>query len=102
MIEELIRIVVDTNIWISALINPNGAPARLIQAIRDGRVQLILSAPLLDEVDTVLNRGRIRRRISLDTGEVEEFLRTACERAVMVAVAGDLRFSRDVKDDIIV
>jgi predicted nucleic acid-binding protein len=31
MLELLIRVVIDTNVWISSFINPSGPPAQLIE-----------------------------------------------------------------------
>jgi putative PIN family toxin of toxin-antitoxin system len=102
MIDLLIRVVIDTNIWISALINGQGAPARLLQTVRDRRIQLILSGPLVSEVDQVVQRQRIRRRIALDDRAIQDFLGTARERAIIVNIGGDLRVCRDPKDDIVI
>jgi predicted nucleic acid-binding protein len=41
--------VVDTNVWVSAFLNPSGFPARLIQAGKSGRFSIVGSLPLLDE-----------------------------------------------------
>ncbi|HVX90986.1 MAG TPA: PIN domain-containing protein, partial [Candidatus Paceibacterota bacterium] len=37
------RVIVDTNILLSALINPHGLPAQLIDAWRGARFQLVTS-----------------------------------------------------------
>ena len=33
----MLRAVVDTNVWVSALLNPNGHPAAVLEAFRNGR-----------------------------------------------------------------
>ena len=101
MIELLIRVVIDTNIWISALITPHGPPARLIQAVFDGRVQLVFSAPLLAEVYAVIYRERIRRRIARDDRALEEFFDAMRDGAIVVPIAGTVRLCRDPKDDLV-
>ena len=102
MIELLVRIVIDTNIWVSALISPRGEPARLMRAVRDRRIQLVMSPPLLAEVRAVLRRPRIRRRIDLDDGDIDVFIREAIDQALHVTTRGDFRLSRDPKDDMVV
>jgi putative PIN family toxin of toxin-antitoxin system len=99
--EAIVPLVIDTNIWVSALINPRGAPARLMQAVHDGRVRLILSAGLLSEIQAVLCRDRIRRRIALDENEVDTYLRVVARRSVLVSISGSLQICRDPKDDLI-
>ncbi len=46
------RIVLDTNVFVSAVFF-GGAPGRILEAWRDGRVQLVLSADILDEYQRV-------------------------------------------------
>jgi predicted nucleic acid-binding protein len=40
------RIVLDTNVLVSALLKRDGIPARILRAVSDGNLQLLLSAPL--------------------------------------------------------
>lgn len=56
------RIVVDTNLWIRALL---GGPATLpvLQAWRAGEFPVLISQPLLDELEAVAQRPRLRPRI---------------------------------------
>jgi putative PIN family toxin of toxin-antitoxin system len=95
-------IVVDTNIWISALINPTGLPARLVRAVLEGHVHLVLSAPLLAEAIDVTHRQRIRRRILLGDDEMERFWSRIEHLASLVAIPGVIRLCRDPKDDMII
>lgn len=46
------RIVLDTNVFVSAVFF-GGIPGRILGAWRDGRVQLVLSAAILDEYQRV-------------------------------------------------
>lgn len=102
MIDLLVRIVIDTNIWISALINPHGEPARLLRVVRDRRVQLLLSSPLLAEVRGVLQRQRIRRRINLPDEGIDAFVDEASAVAIHVPIRGAFEVCRDPKDDMVV
>jgi len=54
------RIVVDTNVLLSALINPQGPPAKLIDAWRSQRCTLITSAEQLIELGGVARRPALR------------------------------------------
>jgi putative PIN family toxin of toxin-antitoxin system len=47
-----VRIVLDTNVFASAVFF-SGVPGRILEAWRDGRVQLVLSADILDEYQRV-------------------------------------------------
>jgi hypothetical protein len=102
MIDLLVRVVIDTNVWISALINPHGAPARLFQAIQEGRVQLVISPPLRGEVEEVVQRRRIRHRIRRDDREVAAFIDATCALALSMPTIEGMGYCRDPKDDLIV
>jgi len=51
-----VRVVFDTNIYISALILPGSSAYRAIQLIIDGQDRLVVSKPILDEILTTLAR----------------------------------------------
>ena len=53
------RIVLDTNILVSALLAPNGPPGRLLAAVKRGDVTLVTSDAQLRELRDVLGRGRL-------------------------------------------
>ena len=57
------RIVLDTNIIVSALITPAGPPAQLIRAWIDGRFTLLSHSLQLDELREVTRRVKLRRLI---------------------------------------
>jgi uncharacterized protein len=44
------RVVLDTNVLLSALISPHGSPHKIYSAWRDRRFELITSAEQLDEI----------------------------------------------------
>jgi hypothetical protein len=57
------RVVLDTNILLSALINRHGIPAQLIVAWREGRYDLLTSTEQLLELGGVARRPVLRARI---------------------------------------
>jgi putative PIN family toxin of toxin-antitoxin system len=58
-----VRLVLDTNTVVSGLIW-GGAPGRLIDAAAAGRVQIISSVPLLDELHDVLLRKKFAAQLA--------------------------------------
>ncbi len=96
------RAVIDTNVWVSALLNSRGAPARVRSAFVAGLFTLILSEPLLAELEDVLNRPRIRDKYGLRPDEIAEFLDLLRTHAEVVEVVGAVRLCRDPDDDIVV
>jgi ADP-ribose pyrophosphatase YjhB (NUDIX family) len=55
-------VLVVTNVWVSAFINPHGHPAKLKDAWLNQQFQVVVSVPLLDEIAEVLARPRIRNK----------------------------------------
>lgn len=52
------RIVLDTNVLVSAVLNPNGAPARVLGSVLNRSVTLLLDNRILFEYEDVLRRER--------------------------------------------
>ncbi|MBL7065193.1 MAG: putative toxin-antitoxin system toxin component, PIN family [Anaerolineae bacterium] len=94
-------VLLDTNIWGSAFINPHGFPARLKDAWMAGQFDVVLSIPLLEEIADVLTRPRIQTKYGLSTEEIEQFLRLLQERATHVTPTGEFDLCRDPDDDLI-
>jgi putative PIN family toxin of toxin-antitoxin system len=96
------RAVVDTNVWISAILNPAGPPARLLTAVREGRLDPVTSEPLLAELAGVLARPRLARRFGVTPAKIGALLALLRERAELVPVTGTLRLCRDPDDDLVI
>ena len=63
------RVVLDTNVAVSALLF-GGAPAELLGLGRTGAIELCTSAPLLDELGGVLTRAKFARRFASNRREL--------------------------------
>ncbi len=94
-------VLVDTNVWVSAFINPAGFPARLHRAWLDKRFQVVVSLPLLDELSDVLTRPRITHKYPIQSADVEEFLQLLIQRSQIIVPTGLVRECRDPDDDLI-
>ena len=64
------RLVVDTNVLVSALLTPSGIPARLLERIQADGHTLLFDARITDEYHRVLNRPEF----SFNPGAVAELL----------------------------
>ena len=93
------RVVIDPNVLISAVINPNGAPGRLIEAVRSGRIMFIACPMLLNEFAGVLARPKFRSWLT-----EEEAFRFSFDLAALAEHNPDPEFpypvaTRDPNDD---
>jgi putative PIN family toxin of toxin-antitoxin system len=58
-----VRVVLDANVLVSALISRIGAPARLVELWLEGEVELVVCKTLVDEVKRTLNQPKISSRV---------------------------------------
>jgi len=96
-----IKAVIDTNIWVSALLNPFGFPAALRKAFAEGAFQSIISEPILLELAEVLNRPRIKDKYGLTVKDIQELLILIEERSEHVLLSGNISICRDKDDNLI-
>ena len=94
--------VVDTNIWVSALLNPSGYPAKLRNAFEEGLFDVVISEPILEEIADVLSRPRIKDKYGISETDIKKLLVLIEERAEHVLVSGALSICRDKDDDLII
>ena len=52
------KVVLDTNVLVSALINPAGVPATILNLVLNGRVTLLYDNRIMAEYRAVLQRGK--------------------------------------------
>lgn len=79
------RVVLDTNVLVSALLTRDGPPARILQAVHDGTLVLVLSEPLLEELREVLLYPKIRKRLDAHSIDVTRFIELLRFFATLVA-----------------
>ena len=96
------RAVVDTNVWISAVLNPMGAPAAVRSALQRQQFTLVTSEPLLTEVALVLARPRFAHRYGVTPADVADLVALLRERAEVVPVTGVVQICRDPDDDVVI
>jgi putative PIN family toxin of toxin-antitoxin system len=94
-----VRIVLDTNVLVSALITKNTPPDLLYQAWDAGSFELVTSTAQLDELKRVLCYEKLRPYISLD--EAEALLETIDVAAFVTEELPDIDLSRGPDDNVI-
>ena len=92
-------VVLDTNVVISALISPRGAPAQIYRAWQKGRFTYVSSPPLLDELARALSYPRVRKYLAWTDEERGEFLEALAYAAKLVIPTIKLNVVSDDPDD---
>lgn len=94
-------VLVDTNVWVSALINPHGYAAKIKDAWIAGKFQVVVSPALLDELAEVLARPRISNKYKLNDHIINNYISLLETEAVHVNTTGTFQICRDPDNDII-
>ena len=95
-----VKVVIDTNLFVSGSILKRGNPYELLEAWRRKGFMLLISDALRTEIAEVLVRPEIKERDHLIDEEVEDTLRLLRTDALRTAPAETLPFSlRDPKDE---
>ena len=69
------RVVIDTNILVSSILSPQGSPARIMELISDGEMQLVYSPAILDEYKRVLAYDKLDIEHTTQTRAINEVTR---------------------------
>ena len=95
------RVVLDPNVLVSALISPAGPPREILTAWTQGRFELVASPALLGELRDVLARAKFRRWVSVATAA--EYVDGLAEDAVVIDdSAAQPGLSPDPDDDYLI
>lgn len=97
----MLRVVLDPNVLVSALISPAGVPARVVGAVLDGDIDHVASLRWLSEADGLAGRPRLRRWFAQQEAEalIERLWIIARIEPDLPAVAS---LTRDPGDDYLV
>lgn len=77
------KAVIDTNVLISGLVNPNGAPGRIVDQLRTGQLLPVVDDRILDEYVKVLRRPYFERYFTkTDREHLIEYLTNNSEYTV--------------------
>ncbi len=92
------KIVLDTNILITALLSKRGASFKLLSMIDDDRIELVVSTPLIKEYEDVLHRDKF----TIDKTSINDILDYLCSISSHHKIYYLWRpILKDIKDDMI-
>ena len=91
----MLRLVIDTNLWIRALLGGQVSLA-ILTALREGKFIAIISDALIEELQTVAQRPRLRQRIEpTDLRDLVEFLEWSGEHVELKTIPPHCRDAKD-------
>jgi len=68
------KVVLDANLFVSAVLTSGGKPAQVLDAWRADRFELVIREDILEEIREVLSRPQIRKRHQWTEEELDRFL----------------------------
>jgi len=71
-----IKIIMDTNVLYSGLYSSKGASFRILRALSENRIMLVISTALLFEYEDVLKRNK--RKLGLSNHDIDVILDNIC------------------------
>lgn len=93
------RVVLDTGIFVSALIRRRGTIGAILGALRDGRFTAIYTRDLLVEIIDVLGRDKFRVKYHIEPDDVSALINLIRLRGELVIPGQAVQACRDPKDD---
>lgn len=92
------RIILDTNVLVSALLSSSGASFRLLKMIDDKRIEIVVSTPLVKEYEDVL----YREEFALSQIDIDNILDYICSISSHHKIYYLWRpVLKDIKDDMV-
>lgn len=95
----MIRIVLDTNVLVSAVLNPRGKPALLLKLVLGGVVDLVISPAMIEEIERVFQYPKLLKLLRKN-GVTPEEVGSLINQLSTTAVITEGKLLLDViKDD---
>lgn len=93
------RVVIDTNVLISGIIQSKGHPYKIVKIWEKGELILITSPAMINEAEKVLNYQRIKIRYKLNDDEIRQIVVNLLRYSVLIDNLPLLDVIKDDPDD---
>ena len=93
------RVVLDTNVIISATLIRGGQEDQIVRAWQRGVFELVLSPPILEEMGQALFYEKLRKFRWMTVEEVAELLQALAQGSMVVSGRSKVKASRDPDDN---
>ena len=61
----MLNVVLDTNVFVSALLSETGAPAKILDAWRDGYFGVVITAEIMAEINKILRQPKFQNKYAI-------------------------------------
>jgi hypothetical protein len=94
------RLVLDTNVFVSALISGAGSPSQILRAVQNKKAIHLVSDPIVEEYLRVLDYPRIRRFKRITDAFIADIAAYLVYQTERVELVSKIKMSPDPDDDI--
>jgi putative PIN family toxin of toxin-antitoxin system len=96
----MLRVVLDTNVFVSSLLSRKGAPSKVLDEWRAGKYLLVTSPSIISEIRRVLTAPRIKKKYRIGQQEIEQLIDLLKKEAVIVPGSASVKgvIPRDPED----
>ncbi|MBF0531631.1 MAG: putative toxin-antitoxin system toxin component, PIN family [Candidatus Omnitrophica bacterium] len=95
----MLKVVIDTNQFVSAFLNHHGPSADLLQCWRRQQFILVISPAILREIKKVLDYSRIKQKYFLKDADIQALFVLLEQEAVLIPYPEPVRIIKDDPDD---
>lgn len=99
---NLVRAVVDTNVYVSAVIRPRGAMAEIVTRVRLRQYSILYSLEQLEEIRETVLDTRLSLKYGIVPSDIATIIELIVRRGEVIEIKGDLAICRDPDDDAII
>ena len=96
------RVTFDTNIFVRTVIRKDNLPNYLLSLWREGRFVLVLSQPIIDEIEKVLSRRALRLKYKYTLAEVRDLINLLQQASIVEVNTSFELCHRDPTDNMFV
>lgn len=93
------RVVIDTNVLISGIIQKSGFPYKVVKLWEEGTIVLITSLSMIKEAEKVLNYPKIKKKYSLGEGKIKKTVLNLLRYSVLIDNPPSLGVIKEDPDD---
>lgn len=94
------KVILDTNILVSAFIVKNGNPAQILRSI--DKIKPITSREILEETEEVLNRNHIKKKYKATDKQIKQYIAVLQQNCVLTRPTITVKVVKDDPDDDII
>lgn len=78
------RVVLDANVLVSGTISRRGSPGKILDLWEQEKFDLVMSSPILEELERVIHYPKIQQKYQLPEEQVEQFLGLISNQSITV------------------